>query len=75
MKIADKDSLRLYVDASQKQQFKKACRAHGETMSKALRRFMRDYIRDAGLHGCRFWLVPILFSIRHSVLGSSKPIS
>lgn len=41
------DSVRIRVDTALKQAFEHACRTKDESMSQAIRRFMREYVVEA----------------------------
>lgn len=41
------DTVRIRVDAALKQAFEHACYARDESMSQAIRRFMREYVVEA----------------------------
>ena len=44
----EEDMIRVRVEAPLKRAFEQACRARDETMSQAVRRFLRYYVANAG---------------------------
>ena len=47
--LSNPESIHLVVDKEDKRRFKEACFHNGETMSRTLRAFMREYSKQSGL--------------------------